>query len=372
MKVFLWQFRVLLARNCRLFLADRTGFILTALQPFLIALLIWVALAHGIQDHHQEDANIRELKAVVQKIDDDRENTEVIREKFEFNRLRYGILYLDEVEEEAPDMSVVSASHASARATVFFVMVAAAVWMGLLSSCKEVVSEWAALHRESHSTFSAGAYILSKLVVFGSALLVQAVVLTALTQLPLLGWPGWCEFGGICALNWLTSLCACALGLLISCLIGSIRWALALIPVFMMPQILLGGLLRPPAQVEESQRSFWRTAGAAVTFQRWAFEAELVVDTHWSTAKQNDASEDCRKVAVAKVDKSEKSRLYQPKCNTTVLDRHFFLDAGKTPQNHLWFAVCILLSQLAVMVAATIGFLIVRIRLANQGKRFCA
>ncbi|MBR6470399.1 MAG: ABC transporter permease [Victivallales bacterium] len=287
---FLWQFQVLLARNFRLFAADRIGVLLVFVQPIAIALLMNLALWNIGLDSRRQDENLRRLDLFFQKVQESKDRTSKIIS--EPRRLRIGVQFAEEVRGQAGDGAkttadgktevVISPASATGRATVFFVLIAASIWMGLLCSCKEVVTEWAVIHRESHSTFSPGAYVLSKLVVLGGALMLQTLLLTAATVPALLGREfGMVPYLGIFGVNWLTALCACAMGLLVSCLIGSIRWALALVPVLMMPQILMGGLLRPPAQIAEAERSVVRDALSAATFQRWAFEAALIADAHF-------------------------------------------------------------------------------------------
>lgn len=368
--LFLRHYIILLCRNGRLFVADRTGMWLALLQAPFIALFISLALYGSGRDCEASDTLMRKSHAFIQAVEKDRPNTKVMYENF---RLQRGMTYLDKADVQEKD-GLLSTSHAQARATIFFVMISASIWMGLLGSCKEIVTEWKVIHRESHAAFSTGAYVLSKLCILGGVLLFQVFCLTLLTMLFLL----WKDFTfkvflSHFAMNWLAGFGACTMGLLLSCVISSVRWALALVPVIMMPQILMGGLLRPPAQVLPEQRSALRETVSALTLQRWAFEAELAIDSRLGQPLDEKGNVPAnRRVAILSQDPTEESLLYQPKCQTPALDEYFFAKKEGELGYRLKRPVIALVVYAALLALLTDMCLVLRIYGANRGSRRCA
>jgi len=367
MSEFFSHLGILLCRNTRLFVVDRTGMWLALLQAPFIALFIALALHGSGEDCRQSDEIMRKSYAFVSAVQKDRKNTEVM---YEQPRLQRGFIYLEEADAKKHN-GILSPTHAQARATIFFVMISASIWMGLLGSCKEIVTEWSVIHRESHSSFSVWAYVLSKLTVLGVVLLFQVFCLTLITVLLLLRDDFTCKlFLGHFALNWLAGFCASALGLLLSCVISSVRWALALVPVIMMPQILMGGLLRPPAQILPEQKSTIREVVSSLTFQRWAFEAELVLDTR--LGQPDGEAPVSRRVAMLSEDTTENSLLYKPKCDDPALDEYFFKGKGGNLSSRIKNSLVVLVTYALVLTFMTIFCLILRILGANHGNRLCA
>ncbi|MBQ7179514.1 MAG: ABC transporter permease [Victivallales bacterium] len=372
MKEYLSHFVILLCRNGRLFIKDRTGLFLALVQAPIIAAFIVLALYGSVRDYKESDEIMRKSYAFIKAVENDRKNTEVMYENY--RRMRANDYYEESVKTAVAEMDgVISPHHAQARATIFFVMISASIWMGLLGSCKEIVTEWKVIHRESHSAFSPTAYILSKLCVLGGVLLLQvfcmvSITLAALMPKDLTFGSLFCHFG----VNWLTGFGACVIGLLMSCVIGSIRWALALVPVVMMPQILMGGLLRPPAQVLSEQRNLLREFCSCMTLQRWAFEAELIIDTRCGLSTKDGDVPPSRKVAILSHDQNETSLIYQPKCKTVPLDNYFFKKVGGTLGERLGLPIRVLAGFAVFLTIVTMICLKYRLYFASRGNLWCA
>ncbi len=371
MKEFLNHFEIMLCRNGRLFIKDRTGLFLALVQAPIIACFIVLALHGSVRDYKASDEIMRKSYSFITVVEKDRKNTEVMYENYRQMKAKE---YYDEAMKTAmADMDgVISPHHAQARATIFFVMISASIWMGLLGSCKEIVTEWKVVHREYHSSFSPTAYILSKLCVLGGVLFLQVFCMVAITLIALM--PReltcgslFCHFG----VNWLTGFGACVIGLLMSGVIGSIRWALALVPVVMMPQILMGGLLRPPAQVLPEQRSILREICSSMTLQRWAFEAELIIDTRHGLSEK-EAVPPARKVAILSHDENETSLLYQPKCMTVPMDNYFFKKDGGSFGERIGLPIRVLVGFIVCLTLVTMSCLELRLYFANRGYLWCA
>lgn len=367
MRQFFAHFWILLHRNARLFIVDRTGLILAVAQAPVIALFIILALRNNVHDYQQSDSIMRKSYSFIKAVADDRDNTEGMYDNY--RNLRAKEYYSQAMKEMD---KVISPHHAQARATIFFVMLSASIWMGLLGSCKEIVTEWKIIQRESHSAFSPGAYILSKLCVFGTVLWLQVICLVTITLFGLIHdfTPSMllCHF----AINWLVGFGATVIGLLLSCLINSVRWAMALVPVIMMPQILMGGLLRPPAQMAAMNQSVIRKACSSLTLQRWGFEAELIIDTRLASSDSSATIPSSHMVAILSHNPNETAILYQPKCTIIPIDEYFFSNAQHSSWERIQPSLAFLCIFAIFLTTLTIICLTLRLRFANLGYEWCS
>ena len=161
---------------------------------------------------------------------------------------------------------------ARSNMTVFFILIAAAIWMGLLPACKEIVSEWDIFLCESRCKVSSIAFLFSKFTVLAVITAVQNIILVLIIcrmwqNMPLVH----CLTLYVVLL--LTSICATSVGLLISSITTTLRAGLMIIPMVMVAQLILGGLLRLPAQTRDDAMKPVRIAACKSTIQYWAFEA---------------------------------------------------------------------------------------------------
>ena len=157
--------------------------------------------------------------------------------------------------------------------TVFFILIATAIWMGLLPACKEIVAEWEVFLRESRSNISSLAFLLSKFTMLAIVTAIQDAILIGMVcrwwqKMP------WQHCTAIYLILVLTSACAVSLGLFISGVTSTLRQGLMIIPIVMIVQLILGGLLRLPAQTRDDSRAKpLREAASKAMVQYWAFEA---------------------------------------------------------------------------------------------------
>jgi hypothetical protein len=75
---------------------------------------------------------------------------------------------------------------------------------------------------------------------------------------------------------WMAAVASAAMGLCVSCFSQTLRFALTIVPLLLIPQIIFGGLIRPLADLDKN--TFWPQIIGNLTVQRWAFEASLNVD----------------------------------------------------------------------------------------------
>ena len=123
-----------------------------------------------------------------------------------------------------------------------FVVMAAAVWFGCSNVAREIVSEKAIFRRERYRNLRPGPYLLSKLLVQGLLVAVQIGLLLAILvpTLPLQG--GFARLGGV---TLLAGLAAMSMGLLVSTIARTPLQAIQLVPLVILPQIMLSGVLMP-------------------------------------------------------------------------------------------------------------------------------
>ncbi len=126
-----------------------------------------------------------------------------------------------------------------------FFLVVAAIWFGTSNAAREIVSEKAIYRRERMVNLGVVNYTLSKFFVLAGLCLIQCAILLSIVFYSL-GLAGG-VLGYFSALGILvaTSLCSVALGLLLSTIVSSSEAAMALTPIALIPQIVLGGLMVP-------------------------------------------------------------------------------------------------------------------------------
>src|SRR5829696_473219 len=133
-------------------------------------------------------------------------------------------------------------------AAIFFLVVAA-VWFGTSNAAREIVSERAIYLRERMVNLGLLNYVMSKYVLLSGFCVIQCTVLLAVVFFAL-GFHGGPEaFAMQLAALTATSLTAVALGLLLSTVVVSSEAAMALTPIALIPQVVMGGLMVPMTTV---------------------------------------------------------------------------------------------------------------------------
>jgi len=155
------------------------------------------------------------------------------------------------------------------KGAIFFLTVGA-LWFGVSNAAREVVSELAIYRRERMVNLSIFNYIFSKFVLLTMLCIVQCTVLLLIVYNVLhLGNGTFEAFVPMLGTMVLSSMCAVALGLLISTLVTSSEAAMALTPIALIPQVVLGGLLVPM-----TNKSWLKYVMAAMP-SRWSFEGVM-------------------------------------------------------------------------------------------------
>lgn len=278
---------VLVSRNLRVFVSDRANCLWAFLQVPLIAGLTMVAFGGFETDEHVADYFARFANYTHNYLED----RDAAGESPQMRSMTAWKLH----EETQKNTFQISAAGAHRRCGLYFVLVSAAIWFGIMSACREIVNEQHVLFRELRCCFGVMPYLAAKFIVLTLIVALQTALLVALVGPAMLGLTVMAGLK-LWGVLWLTAVDAVSLGLLLSAASPSIRVALTLVPLLMLPQILFGGLLRPgPSAVEETpppviaspaanqtQDRLDATAVAmrSLAIQRWGFEAALSLDRY--------------------------------------------------------------------------------------------
>jgi len=154
-------------------------------------------------------------------------------------------------------------------AAIFFLIVSA-IWFGTSNAAREVVAERAIYLRERMVNLGLINYVMSKYLLLAFFCVVQCTMLVGIVFFGL-GLPGGTNaFLQMLAACITTALVAVSLGLLISTLVTSSEAAMALTPIALIPQVILGGMLVPMTVVPHLKYLYYLIPC------RWGFEAAIV------------------------------------------------------------------------------------------------
>jgi ABC-type multidrug transport system ATPase subunit len=155
---------------------------------------------------------------------------------------------------------------ASSAAQLLFVLVVTTIWLGTISSAREIIKERPVLERERAVGVGVTAYVFSKIaVLFPLAVAQAAVLLFVVAALRPLHEPSSVVLS-VFALLALTGVAAVSMGLLISASVRTEEQATALIPISMIAQLLFGGAIVTIAEMGSVLGNL-----SAFMFSRWAF-----------------------------------------------------------------------------------------------------
>lgn len=163
---------------------------------------------------------------------------------------------------------------------VFF-MVVSAIWFGTSNAAREIVKERSIYLRERMVNLGLVNYVMSKFVLLALFCVVQCTMLLGIVffALDFAGGPAafFQELGALIT----TSVSAVGIGLLLSTLVTSSEAAMALTPIALIPQIVLGGVMVPATTIPKLAPLMY------VIPARWGFEAAVVAER---TAIENEAA----------------------------------------------------------------------------------
>jgi len=234
------QFGLLVSRYGRVKLRDRMGTAIMFLQAPIIGVILW--LVFGAQKAAVPYWCLGALQELSKKND---------------------------IGEDATHHVVNALQPTSDHTAAMFFIVVSCIWFGTSNAAREIVTERAIYLRERMVNLGLFNYVLSKyflLTLFG---VVQCAMLLGIVFVTL-GFSGGppafaSELAAIVALT----MNATALGLCISTLVVSAEAAMALTPIALIPQVVLGGLMVPM-----TTNAALEPLMAAMP-SRWGFEAAI-------------------------------------------------------------------------------------------------
>lgn len=153
-------------------------------------------------------------------------------------------------------------------AQFMFLLVTAALWLGLIDSCREIVRERAIILRELAVGVRLDAQIIAKSVILFGIAAVQCLLLLVVVATLRPFHVTIADYGEILGLLVLTSWAMIGLGLLVSTVARSVDQATSVIPLLLIPQLLFGGAL-----VALDRMGAVIKVLADLTVSRWAFAA---------------------------------------------------------------------------------------------------
>ncbi|MDP3114969.1 MAG: FHA domain-containing protein [Candidatus Cloacimonadaceae bacterium] len=155
---------------------------------------------------------------------------------------------------------------------LYFVLIVAAIWLGCSNSARELVAEQTIFKREQKANLNIDAYLWSKICVLSLLCMVQCLILCVFTYLTV--HPN-ISFVVLCPVLSMISIAALCMGLALSSLVKTGETAMALVPVALIPQVILGGLIVPFGNIPEGVNIL-----AGFILSRWAFELMIVLENN--------------------------------------------------------------------------------------------
>ena len=147
-----------------------------------------------------------------------------------------------------------------------FLLVTASLWIGLISSCREIVNERSIVLREFAVGSRIGAYLASKtIVLFALAALQTTLLLAVATAFVPLHEPT-SSYIALYGVLLATAWAAIATGLAVSTLARSVDQATSFVPMLLIPQLLFAGALTTVKDMGPAVRVL-----SDLVVARWAF-----------------------------------------------------------------------------------------------------
>lgn len=150
--------------------------------------------------------------------------------------------------------------------SVLFLLCVSAIWFGCNNSAREVVSERVIYLRERMVNLKIPSYFMSKMVLMTVLCAFQCLILLAVNYKACKLTGDFMSFFGILVI---TSVGAVSLGLFLSTLVKSSEAAVGMVPILLVPQVILAGML---VQLGEKEAIDFL---AVFAIARWSYEAML-------------------------------------------------------------------------------------------------
>lgn len=315
---FLAQFLLLFRRNLDVFVSDRRALLVSALVPLFMVMLAFVGFVG--EDFNQPAVltrrlNSEEKESLVEAwgtVQDalKKEKGSITGDYSDLTVAMQLRVYLDanpQIKEhlgseglartikaslagEVPLIPVATISNYWPTYKLQFTVLFGLILLGFIAGVSAIVGERAVLLREVPAGLRLDAYVASRFTF--AAVILLAQTLAGVVSLNLLFHESthWNQTGPVAAyqqplafqlvFQWLTG-CACAgMALMVSAVATRRGQALGIIPLLILPQLLLGGVLIP------LREGFLRILGQTVSSSYWGFRGIVIQDPTWPEAWQ--------------------------------------------------------------------------------------
>ena len=149
-------------------------------------------------------------------------------------------------------------------------MIASSIWFGVINGSREIISEKAILRRECKTFLSIFAYLIGKLFILSTMAAIQTLILLGTVCWFLISFDLFFVFWAILMI---TAMAGSCLSLLVSAFVKTEQAALMAVPIIVIPQLLLGGLIRPVKFLSDNIIAAFHLSD--LILQKWAFKAML-------------------------------------------------------------------------------------------------
>ncbi|MBQ7222395.1 MAG: ATP-binding cassette domain-containing protein [Bacteroidales bacterium] len=178
-----------------------------------------------------------------------------------------------------PDSGVYSVMDNKNLVSYFFMAIIVSIFLGMSGSAEEIIKDRALLKREKFLSLSYGSYIQSKIIYMAGVCLIQTLLFilvgNTIMQIHGLFWTWW-------LILFISAFTASLTGLLLSQIMNSVVAIYITIPILLIPQILLCGLVVHFDDLNPNSESGNVPIIGDFIPSRWAYEALAV-----SNFKQN-------------------------------------------------------------------------------------
>ncbi len=313
---FLPQFLLLFRRNFDAFISDRRSLLVSVLVPVFMVMLAFVGFVG--EDFNQPAVltrrlNSEEKESLVEAwgtVQDalKKEKGSITGDYSDLTVAMQLRVYLDanpQIKEylgseglartikaslagEIPLIPFATVSNYMSTYKLQFTVLFGLILLGFMAGVGAIVGERAVLLREVAAGLRLDAYVASRFTFAAVILLAQTVAGVVALNLLFHESTHWNQTGPVAAyqqplasqlvFQWLTG-CACAgMALMVSAVATRRGQALSIIPLLILPQLLLGGLLIP------LREGFLRILGQTVSASYWGFRGIVIQDPTWPEA----------------------------------------------------------------------------------------
>ncbi len=259
-----YQFFLLAKRNIHVKASDKASLALLLFQAIIISALL-VFTFRGFQtDYVPFDQFAKTWFHFVSQYDEAvvRQDTVIAEPLFRESK--------EWATKNSPHM--IGEFAAQRRASILFLLIASAIWFGVVNAAREIVSEKSILQRETRASLRISPYLMSKVCVLSMIALIQTGILLSVTCNVLLP-VGLASFLRFWLILLTTSVAASCLSLFVSSVAKTEQFSLMAVPILIIPQLFLGGLIRPFKFFSDTFHL------SDLILQKWAFKALLSCDS---------------------------------------------------------------------------------------------